>query len=72
MRCDAGPLAGSISKTTMTYKGDTSYHIEQHMTGKSESVTIIDESYLGSCPPDMKPGDVVMADGKKMNIGGSN
>ena len=68
-RCEAGSLAGSVTKTTMIYKGDTSYHMEQHMTGTSESVTIIDESYLGSCPADMKPGDVVMANGTKTNLG---
>ena|SRR5450631_1583870 len=69
MNCDTGSLGGSVTKTTMTYKGDTSYHMEQHMTGTSQSVTIIDESYLGSCPPDMKPGDVIMANGKKMSFG---
>ena len=67
MHCDAGSMAGSVTKTTMIYKGDTSYHMEQHTTGKSETVTIVDENYLGSCPADMKPGDVVMEDGKRMN-----
>src|SRR5450759_2342930 len=70
MHCDKGSLAGSVTKTTIIYKGDSSYHMEQHMTGTSESLTIIDESYLGSCPADMKPGDVVMANGKKINLGG--
>ena len=45
MHCNAGSLAGSVTKTTMIFKGDTSYHMEQRMTGKSQSVTIIDESY---------------------------
>jgi len=55
---------------TMISQGDTSYHMEQHMTtGQSKTVTIIDERYLGSCTADMKPGDAVMADGKKISLG---
>lgn len=66
MHCDKGPLRGSVNKTTMTYQGDTSYRVEQRMTmGQYETVTIIDDRYLGSCPSDMKPGDALMADGKK-------
>jgi hypothetical protein len=61
---------GSVSKTTVTYQGDTSYHMELHRKdSKSESVTTIDDRYVGSCPADMKPGDAVMADGKKMSLG---
>jgi len=68
--CDKGPLSGAVTKTSMTYQADTSYHMEMHMKdAQSESVTIIDARYLGSCPADMKPGDVVMADGAKMNLG---
>jgi len=68
--CDKGPLSGSVSKATVSFQGDTSMHMEMHMkTGDSESVTIIDSHYLGSCPADMKPGDTVMADGKKMSFG---
>ncbi|MGO9992259.1 MAG: DUF3617 domain-containing protein [Steroidobacteraceae bacterium] len=67
MHCDKD---GSVTKTTITYQGDTSSHVEQHTTtGQSESVTIIDQRYLGSCPSDMKPGDAVMADGKKISLG---
>ena len=32
--------------------------------GKSETVVIIDAKYLGSCPAGMKPGDLMMDDGK--------
>jgi hypothetical protein len=68
--CDKGPLTGSVTKTTITYQGDTSSHMELRMkNGPSETVTIIDSRYLGSCPADMKPGDAVMADGAKMNLG---
>ncbi len=67
MHCDKD---NSVTKTTITYQGDTSSHVEQHTrTGQSESVTIIDQRYLGGCPSDMKPGDAVMADAKKINLG---
>jgi len=70
-RCAKGALSGSVSKTTMTFQGDTASHMEMHMThDQSESVTIIDSRYLGSCPADMKPGDAVMPDGTKINMGG--
>ena len=60
---------GSVTKTTATYQGDTSYHLEMHRKdNQSESVTTIDDKYVGSCPADMKPGDTVMADGKKFNL----
>jgi len=38
-------------------------------TPQSQTVTIIDDRFVGSCPADMKPGDAVMGDGKKMNLG---
>jgi hypothetical protein len=60
---------GSVTKTTVTYQGDTSYHMEMHRKdNQSESVTTIDDKYVGSCPADMKPGDAVMGDGKKFNL----
>jgi|ERR1022692_1479138 hypothetical protein len=54
MHCEKSPLSGSVNKTTMTCQGDTCYRVEQRMTmGQSETVTIIDERYLGSCPSDI-------------------
>lgn len=67
--CDNGPLKGSVTKSTVSYQGDTATHMEMHMTGSSESVTIMDSHYLGSCPADMKPGDAIMPDGTKMSMG---
>jgi hypothetical protein len=70
-RCSKGPNAGSVTKIIYTYQGDTASHTEMHMnTGKSETVMTMDAKYLGSCPAGMKPGDAVMADGKK--IAGGN
>jgi len=69
-RCAKGPSAGSVTKITYTYQGDTASHTEMHTNdGKSETVMIIDAKYLGSCPAGMKPGDAVMADGKKISGG---
>jgi hypothetical protein len=60
---------GSATKVTMTFQDDTSYHMDMHLKkGGSEIVMIIDDRYVGSCPPDMKPGDAVTGDGKKMNL----
>jgi hypothetical protein len=68
-RCAAGPSPGSVTKTTETLQGDTAYRVEQRRTvGSQESVTIIEGKYLGSCPSDMKPGDTVLPDGRKMNV----
>jgi hypothetical protein len=60
---------GSVTKVTMTFQGDTSYHMDMHLkSGKSDTVMIIDDRYVGACPSDMKPGDAVTGDGKKMNL----
>jgi hypothetical protein len=64
-RCAKGPSAGSVTKIIYTNQGDTASHTEMHVTvGKSDSVVIIDAKYLGSCPAAMKPGDLMMDDGK--------
>jgi hypothetical protein len=69
-RCAEGPSAGSVTKIIYTFQGDTASHMEMHMNeGKSETVMITDSKYLGSCPAGMKPGDAVMADGKKISGG---
>jgi hypothetical protein len=72
-KCSTGPNAGSTSKSTMTFQGDTAYRMDLHMTSGAgaESAMVIDAKYLGPCPPDMKPGDAVTADGKKFNMSGN-
>ena len=72
-KCATGPNAGSSSKSTMTFQGDTAYRLDMHMTNNSgaESAMSIEAKYLGPCPADMKPGDTVMPDGKKISIGGN-
>jgi hypothetical protein len=69
-RCSKGPNAGSVTKITYTYQGDTASHTEMHTnTGKSETVMTMDAKYVGSCPAGMKPGDAIMADGTKISGG---
>jgi hypothetical protein len=70
-KCTTGPNAGSTSKSTMTFQGDTAYRLDMHMNrAGTESAMTIEAKYLGPCPPDMKPGDTVLADGQKINITG--
>ena len=62
---------GSVTKTTVTFQGNTSYHMEMlRKDSQSESAMTIDDKYVGSCPADMKPGDAVTEDGKKFNLVG--
>ena len=72
MRCT---MQGSVvdSKGTAVYQGDSAVHSETHATytpalyGMSETTTIMDQKYLGSCPAGMQPGDMKNADGKIFN-----
>jgi hypothetical protein len=68
--CAKGPNAGSVTKVIYSHISDSASHMEMHtQIGGVESVTIMDMKYLGSCPVGMKPGDIIMPDGKKI---GSN
>jgi hypothetical protein len=68
-KCQSGPLAGTVSKSTMTFQGDTAYHSEVHIQRNGgEDVTVIDSKYVGPCPSDMRPGDTVLDNGMKMNL----
>jgi len=70
-RCSQGLLAGSVTRSTVVYQSDTSVHMENHtVKDHVETSSTIDSRYLGACPADMKPGDTVMADGTKINVGG--
>jgi hypothetical protein len=67
-RCAKGPNAGDVTKLVYSHEGDTASHIEVHShRAGAEDVTIMDMKYLGSCPAGMKPGDLVMPDGKVMS-----
>ncbi len=63
--CAKGPNAGAVTKVVYKNQGDTASHTEMHMSsGGSDTVVIIDAKYLGVCPAGMKPGDLMMDDGK--------
>jgi hypothetical protein len=38
------------------------------MMGRSDSVMTQDAKWVGACPADLIPGDVVMGNGMKVNI----
>jgi hypothetical protein len=59
-RCAKGANAGSVTKITYTFQGDIASHMEMHThDGNSETVSVTDMKFLGSCPAGAKPGDVV-------------
>lgn len=71
-RCALGASAGSVSRSTMTFQGDGSYRVETRMTiAGNDHVSVMDAKYVGPCPPDMKPGDTLMPDGRKINVTGN-
>jgi hypothetical protein len=63
------------SKGMESFGGDTSTHSETHTTyspalgGLSESTTIIDRKYIGSCPAGAQPADQIDADGTITHLG---
>jgi Protein of unknown function (DUF3617) len=64
-RCAKGPNAGAVTRFVYSHVGDTASHIEMRsQKGGADGVTVMDMKYLGSCPAGMKPGDVIMPDGK--------
>ena len=70
-RCAKGPSADTVIKSVYSNVGDTAAHIEMHQQkGNSDNVTVMDTKYVGSCPAGMKPGDVIMPDGKVFSGGG--
>jgi hypothetical protein len=70
-------IGGSLqtTHTVVSFVANTAYHSEIHshmvppLYGKSDSLTISDARWTGPCPPGMKPGDMVMANGMKMHMG---
>jgi len=58
------------SKGTTTFQGDTAARAESHATytpamgGVSETTTIMDSKYVGSCPAGAQPGDITYPDGR--------
>ena len=68
---------GSIkitSKAVMTGNFDSAYRMEVDsqyepaLMGRSASRSVIDARWLGPCKADQRPGDMILSDGKKMNV----
>lgn len=62
------------SKSVMTFNGDSAYRTEINATydppfmGKAATTTTIEGKWTGACPAGVQPGDVILPDGKKINM----
>ena len=69
-------IAGSTqtSHADFVFDGDTAYHVttrshyDPPLRGKSESSMKSDARWVGACPADMKPGDMITPTGARMHI----
>lgn len=67
--CKVGSTTIS-SRSTLTSSGDTSFHSETTttytpaMNGMSQSTSTQDQTYIGSCPAGMNPGDIISSNGQ--------
>jgi hypothetical protein len=63
-----------MSSAVVTWSGDTHFHTETHTTytpafsGMTQSTMIQDQTYVGSCPAGMSPGDRMMANGQVQHM----
>jgi hypothetical protein len=75
MRCVIGATTID-TKSVVTFNSDTASHSENHSTytpamgGISENTMIMDQTYKGSCPAGMQPGDRTNASGQVIHSGG--
>ena len=73
--CEIGKSEPSTATTHAAITGsfDSAYKIESKSTfnpplrGKTESTSVVEAKWTGPCKPDMKPGDVIMPNGVKIN-----
>jgi hypothetical protein len=75
-----GDSVCQMGQTQMTshsdtrFTGNAAYHtdiktrFDPPMMGRTESTMTQDGKWIGPCPADMQPGDVVMPNGMKMNV----
>ena len=62
------------STSVTTFTGDTAYRAEikstydPPMQGMPSGTTLIDAKWTGACPAGMQAGDVVLPDGRKVNM----
>lgn len=60
-----GSFTGDFAKS---YAGEIITTFQPPMLGQKQSTTKISAKHVGPCGADMKPGDVIMANGMKMNM----
>jgi hypothetical protein len=71
--CKMGTTQASTHAVSR-FTGDTAYHtdittkFDPPMGGLSQQVMAQDAKWVGPCPADMQPGDVLMGNGMKMNM----
>jgi hypothetical protein len=73
--CEIGNSEPSTATTHAVITGnfDSAYRIESKSTfkpplrGKAESTSVMEAKWTGPCKPDMRPGDVIMPNGHKIN-----
>jgi hypothetical protein len=72
--CKIGPTT-SVTRAVITGDFNSAYTVR--VTSKSDggakgaagdTAITIEAKWLGACKPDQRPGDIIMADGRKMNI----
>lgn len=73
MVCTVGN-SQATSHSTITYTGNSAYraevraHFEPPFMGKTDSTTTQQAKWIGACPSDMRPGDLVTGNGVKINL----
>jgi hypothetical protein len=60
-----GVFSGDFSKA---YSGTVTTSMKPPLFGRTEDQTKISAEWLGECGPDLKPGDMVMPNGMKVNM----
>jgi hypothetical protein len=55
-------------KFDSAYKIESKSTFEQPVHGKTETSALIEQRWTGPCRPDQRPGDVILADGRKVNL----
>ena len=50
------------------YRMEVDSQYEPALMGRSASRSVIDARWLGPCKADQRPGDMILSDGKKMNV----
>ena len=60
--------------STISFKGSTAYradarvHSEPPFMGTSDSAATQEGKWIGPCPSDMKPGELILANGTRINL----